>query len=94
MVGTELNPSTNYHPQTDGQMGIVNKWIEGYLRNYVVGQQWAWITWVHLGEVCYNTTYHMSIGMSPFRALYGYDALTFVDLVFGESRAPKAKDWI
>jgi hypothetical protein len=36
----------------------------------------------------------MSIGMTPFRALYGYDAPTLVDLVFGESRAPKAKDWI
>jgi hypothetical protein len=36
----------------------------------------------------------MSIGMTPFQALYGYDAPTFVDLVFRESRAPKAKDWI
>jgi hypothetical protein len=26
--------------------------------------------------------------------LYRYDAPTLVDLVFGESRAPKAKDWI
>jgi hypothetical protein len=49
---------------------------------------------LHLGEHCYNTSYHMSIGMSPFRALYGYDAPTFVDQIFGESRAPKAKDWI
>jgi hypothetical protein len=36
----------------------------------------------------------MSIGMTPFRTLYGYDAPTLIDLVFGESRAPKAKDWI
>jgi hypothetical protein len=36
----------------------------------------------------------MSIGMTPFRALYGYDAPTLVDLVFMESRDPKAKDWI
>jgi hypothetical protein len=35
----------------------------------------------------------MSVGMSPFRELYGYDA-PFVDLAFGDSRAPKAKDWI
>jgi hypothetical protein len=26
--------------------------------------------------------------------LYGYDAPTLVDLVFGERRAPKAKDWM
>lgn len=72
----------------------MNKWVEGYLRNYILGQQRAWVKWLHLGEYCYNTTYHMSIGMSLFRALYGYDAPSFMDLAFGESTTPKAKDWI
>ena len=36
----------------------------------------------------------MSIGMTPFRALYGYEAMTFADVVFGDNRAPKARDWI
>jgi hypothetical protein len=36
----------------------------------------------------------MSIGMSPFRALYNYDPLTFVEIVFGDSRAPMVHDWI
>jgi len=30
--------------------------------------------------------------MSPFRALYGYDAISFSDMIFGDSRAPGAKD--
>ena len=94
LVGTELTPSTNCHPQTDGQTEIVNKWLEGYLRNYVTGQQKAWLRWLHLGEYCYNTTFHMFIGMSPFYALYGYHALTFADVMFGASKAPRAKDWI
>ncbi|KAH9295973.1 hypothetical protein KI387_039561, partial [Taxus chinensis] len=94
LAGTELTPSTSYHPQTDGQTEIVNKWIEGYLRSYVTGHQRAWIKWLHMGEYCYNTTYQMSIGMTPFRALYGYDARTFVDLVLPDSRAPKARDWL
>jgi hypothetical protein len=47
-----------------------------------------------MGEYCYNTTHHMSIRMSPFRAFYGYDAPTFVDIVFGDSRVPVAKDWV
>lgn len=36
----------------------------------------------------------MLMGMTSFRALYGYDAPSFLDLVFGDSKAPKAKDWI
>ena len=36
----------------------------------------------------------MSIGMSPFKSLYGYDASTFINHIFGDSGDPKAKDWI
>ena len=32
--------------------------------------------------------------MTPFKALYGYEALSFVDLAFGDNIAPKAKDWV
>jgi len=72
LVGTALTPSTSYHPQMDGQIEIVNKWVEGYLRNYVAGQQKAWVRWLHLGEYCYNTTQHISIGMThsgPYTAM-------------------------
>jgi hypothetical protein len=67
LASTKLTPSTSYHPQIDGQTKLVNKWLEGYLRNYVAEQQKAWVKWLHLGENFYNTTYHMSVGMSPFR---------------------------
>ena len=93
MVGKHLTRRTRYHPKMDGQIERVNRWLEGYLRNYVSGQQKAWIKWLHLGEFCYNT-FHMSIGMSPFKALYGYDASTFIDHIFVANRDTKAKDWI
>ena len=93
-MGTELTLSTSYHSQIDGKTKIVNKWLEGYLRNYVTSQKRSWIWWLHLGEYYYNTTYHMSTGMSPFRALYDYDALNFIDMMFGDSRGLRAKDWI
>jgi hypothetical protein len=94
LVGTELTPSTSYHTPTDGKTEIVNKWIEGYLINYVAGQQKAWVKWIYLGEYYYKTAYHMSIGMSPFKDLYSYDPLTFEEILFGESHAPMEKEWI
>ena len=42
----------------------------------------------------YNSTFHISIGMCHFKEIYGYDASTLIDHIFGDSRAPKAKDWI
>jgi hypothetical protein len=65
LAGTEFTPGTSYNPQTNGRTEIVNKWLEGYLRNYVSGQHKAWVKWLHLGEHCYNTTHHMSIIMTP-----------------------------
>jgi hypothetical protein len=73
---------------------ISAKWVEGCLRNYMGGQHHTWVRWLHMGEYCYNTTHHMSIRMSPFRALYGYNAPTFVQTVFGDSTVPGAKDWV
>jgi hypothetical protein len=68
--------------------------VEGYLNNYVARYQRDWVKWLHLGEYFYNTTHHKSIGMTHFRALYGYYSLTFMEIVLGDNRAPMDKDWI
>ena len=60
----------------------------------MTAQQRAWVKWLHMGEYRYNTTYHMSIKMTPFMALYGYEAPSFMDLVLGDSRVPRAKDFL
>ena len=62
--------------------------------NYVSNQKHAWVKWLHLGEYWYNTSHHMSIGMPPFCALYGYDSLSFVDLILFDSRVPATSDFI
>jgi hypothetical protein len=36
----------------------------------------------------------MSIGMSPFKALYNYDPLSFVEIAFGDNRSPMVQDWV
>ena len=92
LVGTNLNMSTSYHPQTYRKTERVDQWLEDYLHNYVMGQQGAWEAWLHLGEFYYNTTFHLSIRMTPFLSLYGYETMTFADLMFGDCKAQKDKD--
>lgn len=70
MVGTRLNRSTAYHPQSDGQTEVVNRGLEMYLRCFCGEKPKEWVEWVHWAEFWYNTTYQRSLGVTPFQAIY------------------------
>eukprot|EP00253_Pinus_taeda_P028202 PITA_28202 len=70
-LGTRLNFSTAYHPQTDGQTERVNQMVEDMLRACVMQKPTQWEDYLHLVEFTYNNGYHTSIQMSPFEVLYG-----------------------
>nr|GEW02965.1 hypothetical protein [Tanacetum cinerariifolium] len=72
LQGIESKLSTAYHPQTDGQTEVVNRCLEGYLRCMVMERPLTWVKWVALAEWWYNTSFHSSIGMTSFEALYGF----------------------
>ena len=70
-LGTQLNLSTAYHPQTDGQSERTIQTLEDMLRSCVLDFGGNWDRHVPLIEFSYNNSYHTSIGMAPFEALYG-----------------------
>ena len=74
-IDTQLCFSTTYHPQSDGQTERVNQVVEDILRAYFNREPKKWIQYLPLVEFAYNSSYHQSIGMSPFKALYGQDCL-------------------
>jgi transposase InsO family protein len=70
-LGTRLDYSSAFHPQTDGQTERVNQVMEDMLRACVLDFQGSWVEHLPLVEFAYNNSYQATIGMAPYEALYG-----------------------
>ncbi|GJR44106.1 putative reverse transcriptase domain-containing protein [Tanacetum coccineum] len=72
-LGTQLDMSTAYHPQIDGQSERTIQTLEDMLRACVLDFKKGWDKHLSLVEFSYNNSYHTSIKAAPFEALYGRD---------------------
>ncbi|GKE20648.1 putative reverse transcriptase domain-containing protein [Tanacetum coccineum] len=70
-LGTRLDMSTTYHPETDGQSERTIQTLEDMLRACVLDFGKNWDRHLPLVEFSYNNSYHTSIKAAPFEALYG-----------------------
>ncbi|GJV66491.1 reverse transcriptase domain-containing protein [Tanacetum coccineum] len=70
-LGTQLDMSTTYHPETDGQSERTIQTLEDMLRACVIDFGKGWEKHLPLVEFSYNNSYHASIKATPFKALYG-----------------------
>ncbi|KAI5316249.1 hypothetical protein L3X38_045425 [Prunus dulcis] len=91
--GTQLQFSTAFHPQTDGQSERTIQTLEDMLRACALQFRDDWDEKLPLMEFAYNNSYQASIRMSPFDALYGKQCRTpfYWDEV-GENRLEVADD--
>jgi len=71
-LGVTLQPSSAFHPQTNGQTERINAELEQYLRLYVNWAQDDWVDWLPLAEFAGNNTVSETTGTSPFFANYGF----------------------
>ncbi|GJU09398.1 putative reverse transcriptase domain-containing protein [Tanacetum coccineum] len=69
-LGTWLDMSMAYHPQTDGQSEHTIQTLEDMLRVCVLDFRGSWDVHLPLVEFSYNNSYHSSVRCTSFEALY------------------------
>nr|GFA90806.1 putative reverse transcriptase domain-containing protein [Tanacetum cinerariifolium] len=69
-LGTKLDMSTAYHPETDGQSERTIQTLEDMLHACVIDFGKDWVNHLPLVEFLYNNSYHARIKAAPFEALY------------------------
>jgi hypothetical protein len=69
-MGTRVNFSTAFHPQTDGQVERVNQILEDMLRACVISFGKNWEKSLPFAEFSYNNSFQSSLGKAPFEVLY------------------------
>ena len=66
LLGTQLNISTAFHPQTDGQTERTNRQLEQVLRHYVNAQHTDWDELLAVAEFAINSHVSAATGFTPF----------------------------
>ncbi|WMV46564.1 hypothetical protein MTR67_039949 [Solanum verrucosum] len=67
--GTQVNLSTTFHPQKNGQAERTIQTLEDILRACVINFKCSWDDHLSLIKFTYNNSYH--IQLAPYEALYG-----------------------
>ena len=89
MIGTNLQLSTAYHPQTDGLAERMIQTLEDMIRRYCAyglefkdkdGYNHDWCTLLPALELAYNTSVHSSTGKPPFELERGWNVRLPKDL--------------
>ncbi|PKI50012.1 hypothetical protein CRG98_029599 [Punica granatum] len=70
MVDTQLQFSSAYHPQTDGQTEVVNRSLGNLLRSLVGEHVKSWDLKLCQVEFAHNHAVNRSTGFSPFQVVY------------------------
>ena len=78
--------SSACHPQTDGQIEVVNKSLEHYLRAFATNRPQTWVEWLPLAEFQFNTNFHTSTRLTLFEALFGYPPPKLLDYIPGTTK--------
>lgn len=100
-LGSKLQMSTSFHPQTDGQTERANRTIQQIMRCMLAAselEEQEWDEWLPAVEFSYNNAKHASTGMSPFYLNSGQHPRTPASLLANSldsvKNVPAALSWL
>ncbi|GKA73924.1 putative reverse transcriptase domain-containing protein [Tanacetum coccineum] len=91
-LGTNLDMSIAYHPQTDGQSERTIQTLEDMLCACVINFGSSWDRHLPLVEFSYNNSYHASIKAAPYEVLYGRKS-KLLEFEVGDKVLLKVSPW-
>ena len=80
MLGTKFTKSTAFHPQTNGQIEVINRMIVHILHMYNSKHPRTWVESLPYVKHIYNRSLHISIGHNPFQVGMGFQPLCPIDV--------------
>ncbi|GKA32480.1 putative reverse transcriptase domain-containing protein [Tanacetum coccineum] len=89
-LGTRLDMTTAYHPQTDDQSERTIQTLEDMLRTCVLDFRGSWDVHLPLVEFSYNNIYHSIMRWAPFEALHGRKCRS--PIMWAKDRLKAARD--
>jgi hypothetical protein len=93
-LGIDLEFSTAFHPQTDGQSERANRTLEEVLRHFVSPRQDGWDDWLDMAEHAINNSVSPSTGYTPLFLCYGHNPLCALDVSLGPVLVPAAQSTV
>ncbi len=98
LLEIDINASTAYHPDTDGQTERMNRLLEEVLRHYVTPAHDNWDQLLDVAEYAINSGYNSSTKSTAFEIVYGFRPKSpfgrAVEAMTDDSRSQLAMDTV
>jgi hypothetical protein len=86
-LSMDLHITTASHPQSHGLVERVNASLQGILRAFLHDEP-SWVRLLPSTQFCLNTSMQRTTGVTPYRALHGFEAASPVSDALGTTNAP------
>ena len=88
LIDAAKTRTSPYHPQGDGQVERLNKSPVKILSKLISDHRRDWADFVPKAVLAYNTSVHESTGFTPYRLMFGREAILLLDALLRLETTP------